>query len=116
MSYTYFADIPAQLETPVDGTLSRTLLNDDRAKVVLFGFSADQELSEHTSSTPAILQFFSGSARVTLGKDAVLAQAGTWIHMPARLPHSIHTETPVVMLLTLLKPAAAAENIRTRTG
>jgi quercetin dioxygenase-like cupin family protein len=116
MSYTYFADLAAQLETPVDGTLSRTLLNDDRAKVVLFGFSANQELSEHTSSMPAILEFFSGSARLTLGKDTVAAQAGTWIHMPAGLPHRIQTETPVVMLLTLLKPPTAADSTRSRSG
>jgi hypothetical protein len=34
--------------------------------------------------------------------------------MPAGLPHSIHTETPVVMLLTLLNLAAAAEDDRSR--
>jgi quercetin dioxygenase-like cupin family protein len=109
MSYICFEDLAAQLEPPADGTLSRTLLNDDRAKIVLFGFSAGQELSEHTSSMPAIVQFLSGSARVTLGPDSVAAGSGTWIHMPAGLPHSIHTQTPVVMLLTLLKPAPPAD-------
>jgi quercetin dioxygenase-like cupin family protein len=109
MSYICFADLASQLEPPGDGTLSRALLNDDRVKIVLFGFSAGQELSEHTSSMPAILQFLSGSARVTLGPDSVAAKSGTWIHMPAGLPHSIRTQTPVVMLLTLLKPAPPAD-------
>jgi quercetin dioxygenase-like cupin family protein len=109
MSHTCFIDLASQLEPPADGTLSRTLLNDDRVKVVLFGFSAGQELSEHTSSMPAILQFLSGSARVTLGPDSVAAGSGTWVHMPSGLPHSIRTQTPVVMLLTLLKPATSAD-------
>src|SRR5262245_46087953 len=32
-----------------------------------------------------------------------MPQAGTWVHMPAGLKHSIKARTPVVMLLVLLK-------------
>ncbi|MCA9241272.1 MAG: cupin domain-containing protein [Planctomycetales bacterium] len=104
--YTLFVDIAAAAEMPSDGTLSRTLHNDERAKIVLFSFSPGQELSEHTSSSPAVMHFLSGEAEVTLGPDAATAVAGTWIHMPAQLPHSIRTKTPVVMLLTLMKATA----------
>jgi quercetin dioxygenase-like cupin family protein len=104
-SYTLLTDLAHQVETPPDGTLSRTLYHDERLKVVLFGFSAGQELSEHTASTPAIMHFLTGESDVTLGADTVAANGGTWIHMPAQLPHSIRTKTPVVMLLTLLKNA-----------
>ena len=101
-SYTHIADITSLAEAPVDGTLSRTLHNDEQSKVVFFSFSAGQELSEHTSSSPAVMHFLSGESEVTLGSDAVAA-TGTWIHMPAELAHSIKTRTPVTMLLTLLK-------------
>jgi quercetin dioxygenase-like cupin family protein len=101
--YVYFADVAAGVDPPSDGTLSRTLHQDDHLKVVLFGFSAGQELSEHTASTPAIMHFLRGEADVTLGTDKVLGGAGTWIHMPAKLSHSIRAKTPVVMLLLLLK-------------
>jgi quercetin dioxygenase-like cupin family protein len=101
--YTLLADLAHQVETPADGTLSRTIYHDERLKVVLFSFSAGQELSEHTSSTPAIMHFLIGESDVTLGPDKVSANAGTWIHMPAQLPHSIRTKTSVVMLLSLLK-------------
>jgi quercetin dioxygenase-like cupin family protein len=103
--YTLLADLEHQVETPVDGTLSRTIYQDESLKVVLFGFSAGQELSEHTASSPAVMHFLTGESDVTLGSDKVAANAGTWIHMPAQLPHSIHTKTPVVMLLSLLKNA-----------
>lgn len=102
-AYTLLNDLVSQVETPADGTLSRTIYQDERLKVVLFGFSAGQELSEHTSSSPAVMHFLSGESEVTLGPDKVAAGAGTWIHMPAQLPHSISTKTPVVMLLLLLK-------------
>lgn len=101
--YTHFADLAALAETPTDGTLSRTLHNDQQMKVVLFSFSAGQELSEHTSSSPAVMHFLSGESDVTLGPESVTAASGAWIHMPAELPHSIRTKTPVTMLLTLLK-------------
>jgi quercetin dioxygenase-like cupin family protein len=106
--YTMLSDLATQVETPSDGTLSRTVYQDDRLKVVLFGFSSGQELSEHTSSTPAIMHFLSGESEVSLGLDKVTVHAGTWIHMPAQLPHSISTKTPVVMLLLLLKSSPEA--------
>jgi quercetin dioxygenase-like cupin family protein len=40
---------------------------------------------------------------VTLGDDAIDARAGTWVHMPPNLKHSIRANTPVTMLLLLLK-------------
>ncbi|HEY3395929.1 MAG TPA: cupin domain-containing protein [Lacipirellulaceae bacterium] len=104
--YTYFADMAAEVEPPADGTLSRTLYQDDRLKVVLFGFAAGQELSEHTASTPAIMHFLRGEANVTLGAEYLSAKGGTWIHMTAQLPHSIQAKTPLVMLLLLLKEGA----------
>ncbi|MGD9637222.1 MAG: cupin domain-containing protein [Pirellulales bacterium] len=104
--YTLHSDLDRPLDMPADGTMSRTLHQDERAKVVLFNLCAGQELSEHTASTPAIMHFLAGEAEVTLGPDAVAANAGTWIHMPPQMPHSIRARTPVVMLLTLLKTTA----------
>jgi quercetin dioxygenase-like cupin family protein len=88
---------------PADGIISRTVYQDDRLKAVMFGFGMGQELSEHTSSKPAIMHFLSGEAAVTLGGEPVDARPGTWIPMPAGLAHSISAKSPTVMLLLLLK-------------
>ena len=101
--YIFFADLATEIQPPVDGTLSRTLYQDDRLKVVLFGFAAGQELSEHTASTPATMHFLDGEADVSLGPEKVKAIQGTWIHMTAQLPHSIRAMTPVRLLLMLFK-------------
>ena len=71
--YTLIRDLVHQMESPVDGTLSRTIHQDERLKAVLFHFGAGQELSEHTASTPAIIHFLEGDADVTLGGDVVAA-------------------------------------------
>ena len=104
--YTIFADLVDAVEPPTDGTLSRTIYQDEKLKAVLFGFAAGQELSEHTAAMPAIMHFLRGEAEVGLGSDTQHAAAGTWIHMPAQLPHSIRAKTPAIMPLLLLKQAA----------
>ena len=104
-AYILLADLAREVETPMDGTLSRTIFQNERLKAVLFSFSAGQELSEHTASMPAIMHFLAGESDVTLGSEKVTASAGSWIHMAAQLPHSILAKTPVKMLLLLLKDA-----------
>lgn len=107
-NFTYVANLAERVEIPANGILTRTLFADEQVKAVLFGFDAGQELSEHTASTPAILHFLQGEARLTLGTEVLEARAGTWAHMPANLPHSVSARTPVVLLLLLLKRAGPA--------
>ena len=102
--YTLFADVAALApEVPADAILSRTYYKDDRLSAMVFSFAPGQELSEHTSAFPAVLHFLSGRARLTLGDVATTVEAGAWVHMTPRLPHSVVAETPVVMLLLMLR-------------
>jgi quercetin dioxygenase-like cupin family protein len=103
LPYSLISDLAKEVQPPDKGILSRTLLNADRLKVVVFGFAQGKELSEHTTSMSAVLHFLQGGATVTLGDDRHDAQPGTWIHIPAGLRHGIRSKTPVVMLLLLLK-------------
>lgn len=85
-----------------ESIVSRTVYKDDKLRVTLFGFAPGESLTEHTSSFPAVLHFLQGEAAVTLGDESIAAQPGTWVHMPARLPHSIVATTTVKMLLLML--------------
>ena len=102
-SYIHIVDLAEEAEPPEDGILSRTLYNDEQVKAVIFGFGKGQELSEHTASTPAILHFIRGEAKLTIGDDEMVARAGAWVHMAPDSKHSIQATTPVVMLLMLMK-------------
>jgi quercetin dioxygenase-like cupin family protein len=104
--YTFVPDVTSQADIPASGILSRTVYSDDVIKVIYFGFAPGEELSEHTASVPAIIHVLSGSARLTLGSDSFTAGPGTWVRMPARMPHSLLAETPTVMLLTMVKETA----------
>lgn len=92
-----------EVQVPEQGILSRTLHNDDYLKLVIFGFSAGHELSAHTAPMPATIQILQGRARVTLGEETRMLEAGSFIYMPPHLNHAIVAETPLVMLLSLWK-------------
>lgn len=88
-----------------NGIVSRTLLRTETTRVVLFGFAAGQELTEHTSTQQAVIQILSGECEFSLGGQVHLAKAGDLIYMPPLLPHAVKATGPFSMLLTLTKPA-----------
>lgn len=102
--YSFFPNLhdlaPA---VPEDSILSRTFYKDERLSAILFSFAAGEELSEHTSAYPAILYFLSGRARLKLGEDEFMVEAGAWVRMTPQLPHTVIAETPVVMQLLMLR-------------
>lgn len=88
-----------------NGIVSRTVFRADRQRVVLFGFAAGQELSEHTTTSHALVQILTGRSEWTLGTTARTLQAGELLYMPPNLPHSVRALEPFSMLLTLLPNA-----------
>lgn len=99
----FIAELEGLIDSfPPESILSRTVFQDEHLKVILFGFQPGQELSEHTASMPAVLHFLKGSAELVLGKEHQSARPGTWVHLPANLPHSILASEETLMLLTLV--------------
>lgn len=87
-----------------NGIVSRTLLRTANGRVVLFGFSEGQELTEHTSTQHATVQILSGDCEFDLARETHHLKAGDFLHMPPGLPHAVRAKTRFSMLLTLIKP------------
>ena len=92
-----------QLPIPESGKQSVVLTDNAKTKVVLFSIAALGGLAEHVAPFDATIQIISGKAMLTVGDTSVEGKPGTWIQMVAKTPHSVKAETPVLMLLTLLK-------------
>ena len=92
-----------EIQPPESGKQSIVLLDDTNTKVVLFAFAAGSGLTEHVAPFPAIIQIIKGEAALTVGNESVAGKMGTWIQMAAKTPHSIKAESPVLLLLSLLK-------------
>ena len=106
MDYTFLANLQTEFALPEKGILSRVLCKDEHANVTLFGFSAGETLSGHSSPTPAVLYFIEGEAEVQLGADKVNAQPGSFVYMSPMLPHGISAKTALRMLLVQMKAPA----------
>ena len=87
-----------------NGIVSRTLLRTPTTRVVLFGFSEGQELTEHTSTQQALVQVLTGECEFSLNGQPHPLKAGDFLHMPPNLPHALKATKQFSMLLTLLKP------------
>ena len=100
-SYSIISNVDTALATiPPDSIVSRTVYQGETLRIVLFGFAAGQELSEHTSTKEVVLHLLRGEATVTLGSEETLtAHPGTIIRMAPNLPHSVHATVDTWLLL-----------------
>ncbi len=94
-------------DLPESGVLTRTVIKEPGVRVTWFGLVAGEELTEHTSSHPALLHFLRGRARLTLGGDPVEVGPGDYLYMDAGLPHSVLALSELEFMLTLLPVGTA---------
>ncbi|MFN8532158.1 MAG: cupin domain-containing protein [Dehalococcoidia bacterium] len=103
MSSTFLQDLVAEVQIPPKGTLSRVLFDGQGLRVVGFGFDVGEELTEHTSAMPVVIQVVKGRLKMGLGGDPFELGPEGWLHLPARQPHSVEALEPTIMLLTMLR-------------
>jgi quercetin dioxygenase-like cupin family protein len=98
--------LAAETQFAPNGIVSRTLFKTPTARVVLFGFDAGQELSEHTSPHRALVEILSGACEFSLAGKTHQLKAGDLVHMPPNLAHGVKATERFAMLLTLFHQAA----------
>jgi quercetin dioxygenase-like cupin family protein len=99
--------LAAETQFAPNGIVSRTLLNTGTVRLVLFGFDAGQELTEHTSPHHAVIQILSGTCEFSLAGQPRSLAAGDVLYMAPGLPHAVKATERFSMLLTLGKVEAA---------
>ena len=97
--------LAAETQFAPNGIVSRTLLRTPNGRLVLFGFDAGQELTEHTTTQHALVQVLSGTCDFALASEWHKLKAGDALYMPPGLPHAVKAIERFSMLLTLFKPA-----------
>ena len=97
--------LPHETQFAANGIVSRTLLNTPTARVILFGFAAGQELTEHTSTRRALIQILSGQCEFSFAGQSRTMKTGELLHLPPNTQHAVKATEPFSMLLTLFAPA-----------
>ena len=96
-------------ETSAAGIVSRTVLQTQELRVVLFSFAEGQELTAHTSSRRALVHVLDGACEFHFGGEWHDLGAGTLLHLPPSHTHAVRaTKGPFSMLLTLGPEPAGA--------
>ena len=97
------ADLEAMVQIAESGIVSKSIVENDHHKIILFCFAPGQELSEHTASVPAVIHVLRGKGTVKLGGTVHETGAGQLYYMPANLKHAVVAEEELVFLLTMFR-------------
>ena len=88
---------------PTESIVSRTILQNELVKVIMFAFAPGQELSEHTASVPAMIHILQGNCSLTLGNESQIAGPGAWAYLPANTKHALKAQSATHMLLIMFQ-------------
>ncbi len=101
--------LAAHMQTASAGIVSRTLLQTEELRVVLFTFAAGQELTTHSSKRRALVQVLSGACDFFFAEKWHRLTAGDFLHMPPGQVHAVKAPEEFSMLLTLGADAKGGE-------
>jgi len=83
------------------GIVSRTVLATAELRATWFNFAAGQSLTEHTSTSRALIQVLSGAGEFSVAGVPRTLRAGDLLHLPPCTPHAVNATEPMTMLLVL---------------
>lgn len=83
--------------------VSRTVINQKTGTITLFAFDKNEGLSEHTAPYAAYVQVVDGKLLITISGKEYILSSGDMIIMPANEPHALVAESPVKMLLVMIR-------------
>lgn len=97
------ADLDAMTQVADQGIVSKSIVENEHHKIILFTFAPEQELSEHTASVPAVIHILRGAGKVVLDGVEHDAGPGSLYYMPADLKHAVQATGELVFLLTMFR-------------
>jgi quercetin dioxygenase-like cupin family protein len=97
------SDLAKALPVTASSTTSRSLVDNDRVRVVAFTFDTGEELTEHTAAMPVVVQLITGAMRFEVAGEAHHLAAGDCVYLPARQPHSLEALEPSLMTLVMVR-------------
>jgi quercetin dioxygenase-like cupin family protein len=83
------------------GIVSKTVLAAPGMRAALFSFAAEQVLTEHTSTSRALIHILSGECEFSVAGSPRILRAGDLLHLPPSVPHALRATEAMTMLLVL---------------
>jgi quercetin dioxygenase-like cupin family protein len=102
-SSTLVEDLAGMVQIQAGSVVSRTIIKQEHGSVTLFGFDANEQLSEHTSPFEARMIVLAGRAQITIDGESFTLQPGQTLTLPAGRPHAVKAIAPSKMLLIMIR-------------
>lgn len=103
MAHVVLDNVAAAVTVQPGSVVSKVVHRDDQLNVTVFGFAGGEGLTEHRTSSTAIVQVLSGRLTFQADGEDFDAGPGWWLHMAPGTPHALTAVEPTIMLLTLVK-------------
>ena len=103
ISKPFAKNLKNQIEFAKSGIVSKTLLDTDELKYILFCLEKGQRLSKHSAPFAAGIVVIKGKGKFVLGDKNFTGNTGSFFHMPPKLPHSILAIEDLVFFLVMAK-------------
>lgn len=103
---TFHVGMADALPISEDATTSRTLVNTDAVRVVLFAMDAGQELTEHAASRAVVVQQIEGTLQFTVAGRTETMQPGDVVYLAPGDRHALVAQTPCRFSLVMVASAA----------
>lgn len=84
-------------------TTSRSLVDNDRVRVVAFAFDTGEELTEHTATMPVVVQLVTGALRFEVAGESHDLAPGDCVYLAANEPHSLEALEPSLLSLVMIR-------------
>lgn len=99
-------DLKEEVPIEEEQMLSRTLVQRRDLGMTVFSLDKGQEIARHKSPGDAMVNVLSGQAKIEIGDEEFIVEAGQTIVMPAGIPHVLCAQEAFQMLLVVVKPEA----------
>jgi len=86
-----------------NSVVSKTIIKKDTGTVTLFAFDKGQGLSPHVAPFDAMVQIVDGECDFFIKEQKYPLKTGDCIILPAGEVHSVESDSPFKMLLTMIK-------------
>ena len=97
------ANLVELVEFADGGIVTKTLIDTDHVKLLLFAMDAGQSLSEHTAPFTATVQMIDGAMTFRVNGADHEMTPGDWLVMPRNAAHAVKATGRARFLLTLRK-------------
>jgi quercetin dioxygenase-like cupin family protein len=95
------------LPVTASATTSRSLVDNERVRVVAFAFDTGEQLTEHTASMPVVVQLITGSMRFDVAGETHQLTGGDCVYLAANEAHSLEALEPCLMSLVMIRPTTS---------